>query len=99
MHSWQQGRARKRVTAFCSNIVVTIDVPGKYFIEIARSLTSRTIAGPLTLIQGNRALTRGIYICAAILIVRVNATILSAEESRITIDDDRAEAHAPSRAH
>jgi len=45
-------RARERVTAFCSNIVVTIDGgPGKYFIEIARSLTSRTISGTLTLIQ------------------------------------------------
>jgi len=40
----QQGRARKRVTAFCSNIVVTIDGPGKYFIEIVQSLTSQTIS-------------------------------------------------------
>lgn len=63
MHLWQQGRARKRVTAFCSNIVVTIDVPGKYFIEIARSLTSRTSAGPLTLIQENSRIdARDLYL-------------------------------------
>lgn len=37
----EQGRTRESV-AFCSNIVVTIDGPGKYFIEIVQPLTRQT---------------------------------------------------------
>lgn len=68
--------------AFCSNIVVTIDGSGKYFIEIVQSLTRQTISVRLTRFKRERESridAQGIYICVVILIVRVNATILSAK--------------------
>jgi len=61
----EQGRARESV-AFCSNIVVTIDGPGKYFIEIVQPLTRRTTSVPLARFKReNRALTRRGFIFAS----------------------------------